>query len=543
MRVASFVYLVFFVFSISFAQESSKYWVYLTDKSDQMELLESPEKILTAKAIQRRNLMGISIDISDLPISTAYIQEIEGLGIDTRVKSKWFNAISVDLTDAQRILVQDLPFVKKIEAQRKYQPVKAHTAAMSSAPLSPQVFDEDHYGFALTQIEMINGTYIHDQGYTGEGMTIAVLDAGFRRTDILPAFQTAWDEDRIVIGPDFVRGNDTLVDFTHSAHGMSVLGFMAGNIPETYVGTAPDADYILIRTEDASQEVLEEEGFWLMGAEYADSMGADLINSSLGYTVYDDSLENHTYADMDGNTTLITKAADMAASKGILVSNSAGNLGASVWYYISAPADGDSVLTVGSVDQYGISSAFSSHGPTSDDRVKPNIAAHGQGVIAVSVDSAFYPGNGTSYSAPVITGMTACLWQMKRDIENDSISNMEIIQLVENSASLYPFSNPDIGYGIPNFGLASAPLNIEEQASIDIAVYPNPFDTYIEIRAEKEFINGYVLTDLMGRKIMRENWENLMGSFQIEIPSKLARGNYLLILLTEAGNIEKKLIR
>ncbi len=536
--------IIGFTFSLNTkAQMKERYWLSFKDKNEQEELLKRPVTFLSSKSIERRRLQGIEVNNSDLPVSTIYLNQIKNLGIDIIFASRWFNMVSVDITKDQIRAISGLKFIQKVTRQKGFYKDVGVDELNNEDEIYTSPSLEDYYGLAKNQIEMINGIGLHDQGYKGQGMLIGVLDAGFYHADSLPVFSTAWNDNRITIGPDFVRGNDTLVDFSHSSHGTMVLGFMASELPETYVGTAPEASYILIRTENAVSEDIVEEHYWLQGAEYADSLGVDLINSSLGYTTFDDSLQNHSYEDLDGNTTLITKAADMAASKGILVVSSAGNSGAQSWHFISAPADADSVMTVGSVNEIGDSSPFSSHGPTSDNRVKPNIVGQGQGIFTVSVDSAFYPSQGTSFSAPVLTGMAACLWQYKRAIVSDSIDNMEIITLIENSSTLFPFSNADMGYGIPNFGLATAPLSLDELEDDGLVVFPNPFENSIMIESAYSHLLGYELMDIYGRIVVKGKLNSAVGKIEIQVPFQISQGNYILRLKTENGDLVKKLIK
>ncbi len=543
MRIALFFISCFILSFGLIAQEKDAYWIHFKDKNEQVNLLDRPSVFLSEQAISRRNLQGIPIDHSDLPVSEIYLTAVRGLGIHTVFASRWFNMVSVLMNEEDIRNLKQLEFISEITKQHGFKKNdRVENVFVSDFDTSLILVDE-YYGFAINQIKMLSGIDLHNLDYKGQGMTIAVLDAGFNSADILPVFENAWNANRIKIGPDFVRGNDTLVDFSHSNHGTFVLGFMASELENMYVGTAPLADYVLIRTENAPTENIVEEHCWLAGAEYADSLGVDLINSSLGYTTFDDSLQNHTYEDLDGNTTLITNAADMAASKGILVVNSAGNSGARAWHYISAPADADSVLTVGSVDGLGVSSPFSSHGPTADNRIKPNVAAHGQNIFTISIDSAFYPSQGTSFSAPVITGMAACLWQYKRDSVAVSIGNMDIISLIENSSSLFPFSNPDLGFGIPNFELASALLSLNEFDQGFVEVFPNPFKNNIHVEMDKQGIFAYQLVDLYGRIIFQDRMEEAVRVLDIQIPSTVSRGNYLLTIETANGSIVKKLIK
>ena len=251
---------------------------------------------------------------------------------------------------------------------------------------------------------------------------------------------------------------------------------------DSLIGAAPMANYLLFRTEDSESETIVEEDYWAAAAELADSIGVDIINSSLGYTImYDDTINSHTYSDMDGNTTIITKAADRAASRGILVVNSAGNSGLNSWYYIGAPADGDSVLAVGAVDYLGNIASFSSRGPSFDGRIKPNVCAKGMSVVVADQDSSIRYANGTSFSAPLVSGLSACLWQAILS-NNIDVSNMDIISLIQESSSLFSNPNDSLGYGIPNFYLSFLNSSIDSpNYESQINIFPNPFDNLFHL--------------------------------------------------------------
>jgi subtilisin family serine protease len=377
------------------------------------------------------------------------------------------------------------------------------------------------YGFGYTQIHMLGGDLMHEMGYRGQGKVIAILDAGFLNANTLSVFDSIWQNNQVLGTHDFVRGGD--IQFDEHVHGAMVLSCMAANSPGQLIGTAPKASYWLLRSEDGATEYIIEEYNWVSAAEYADSVGADIINSSLGYTEFDDPALNHTYADMDGNTAVCTRGADMAARKGILVVNSLGNEGSSQWYYLSAPSDGDSVMGIGAVDGSGVYASFSSHGPSYDGRVKPDVVAQGSGVAIVDPYSGSITfGGGTSFSSPITAGMVACLWQA-----NPSLNNMQIAQAIKQSASQY--ENPDdmLGYGIPDYVLANNILTVisgpEGNPGI-FDIYPNPFaDTFtIDLTAMEDQSNlnkglcRVDISDLTGR-IIGSQLISLTGSDKTEV--------------------------
>lgn len=420
-----------------------KFWIEFTDKKDNPYSLFQPNEYLSPRAIQRRRAQGIPIEVSDLPVTPNYIYGIRDLGATVNYTSKWLNgaAITTDSATFQRLL--KLPFVKSGEAIGYSKPTRP-IYPKDKPPSKNYPKAKDRYGNAGNQIKMLNGHTLHEMGYEGNGMLVAVLDGGFTNTDIMPFFDSLRNEGRLLQGRDFV--DNDYYPYESSSHGSQVLSTMGANLPGLMVGTAPGASYVCVKTEETGSELRIEEYNWVAGAEYADSLGADVLNSSLGYTRFDDRTMNYSYKDMDGNTTKVTQGADFAARKGILVVNSAGNSGAGDWKYIGAPADGDSVLAVAAVDAIGRKAYFSSFGPGSDGQIKPNISAKGQTTTVASLygyeaDHA----DGTSFASPVMAGMATSLWQAFPDK-----SNMEIIDALQNNSHLADDPSIGLGYGIPD---------------------------------------------------------------------------------------------
>ncbi len=474
-------FLLMLMISLSLASQTAPntWWVQFTDKTDSPYSILRPEEFLSQRSVERRNRFGIQVTEQDLPVNTEYIDSLKSAGLQILAKSKWFNAVTVFSTDT--LLIQSLStwtFIRQVKSGGKKVTGKSGNDkfAMEESSLQTEQKLTDttllRYGEATRQIGMLNGHILHNQGYMGQGMLIAVLDAGFWNANQNPAFDSLWQGGQIVSSWSFV--NRGPVTSTGHRHGSQVLSVMGSNMPGQLVGSAPKASYILLHTEDVASEYLVEEDYWVAGAEYADSAGADLINSSLGYSRFDDPAMNHTYADMDGNSTRITMAADIAASKGILVVTSAANEGQSDWHYITAPADADSVLTVGAVDSLGQYAAFSSTGPTYDGRIKPNVAGQGLMTAIASSDGSVVRGNGTSFSSPLVCGLVACLWQSNR-----SVHPADLIRLIEQSSS--QSMNPDslLGYGLPDFGKALFLIQGLDPVKLDgehlIRTFPNPF--------------------------------------------------------------------
>lgn len=546
MRVSILLCFVFFILShIAFSQTSQKiYAIQFSDKGN-FYSINNPEAFLSEKAILRRQKQGISIKNNDLPISPEYLQNIKNTGAKIRSASKWLNTISVEIENENQLnAIQQLNFIKKIEqlkskpnslSQNKFleeiKPNSLPTNAMSSRA-------NLNYGWSDIQNYMIVVHHLHNYNYWGQGMLIAVLDAGFTNTETHPLFNNLRNESRIVSTRNFVDGNSFVYDF--SSHGTFVLSTMAADSPNEMIGTAPKASYALFRTEDAASEYIQEEYFWAMGAELADSIGADVINSSLGYTEFDNPNENHTYADLDGNTTPVTIAADIAASKGILVVNSAGNAGQSNWKYVGAPADGDSVLAIGAVNAFEEIAGFSSNGPSFDGRVKPNVCAMGNNTVIADLPTGIRTGNGTSFSGPIIAGAAAALWQAF-----PNKNNMEIFRAIEQSAHKY--NNPDdfYGYGIPDFALASfileGTVNVNDQnKKLQFSIYPNPNNGVFSInnpspKAEMSVYDNsgkLIQHILLTEGIKQLSFKNLpKGIYIVQIKNENGIHNQKLLLL------------
>ncbi len=450
-----------------YGQTLPHYWVAFTDKQHNSYTLSQPLQFLSQRALDRRNNQNIALDSTDLPVSTYYIDSLRNLGLQITNVSKWLNGVTVVTNDTNLMdTIDNLGFVTF------HQLTKPLLLKLNSVKEVKgfQAVKSTNYGLGTDQISILHGNYLHQNGYRGDSMLIAILDAGFYHVNQMHLFDSLRADNRIVATYDFVT-DDTITYEAHT-HGMSVLSTMATNDPGYFIGTAPKASFLLLRSEDGNTEYLIEEDNWVTAAEYADSAGADLINTSLGYTTFDDSLQNHSYADMNGITTRIALGAGMAFKKGIFVVVSAGNSGDKLWHYISTPADAIDVLTVGAIDLAGNYAYFSSTGPSSDGRIKPNVAAPGANVMVAFPNDSISSGSGTSFSAPITCGLVACLWQAFPDK-----TNYEIKDAIERSASQYNFPDSLLGYGIPDFEKAFfllSGIKEEEINNISFLTYPNP---------------------------------------------------------------------
>jgi len=422
----------------------AKYWIEFTDKDNTPYSIFEPWEFLSPRAIERRKQQGIAVTETDLPVNPTYVQAIAKQGAVIHHTSKWLNAATVVADSLTIAGIRALPFVQKTEYVGVHHPPKAGKKKKGKS-LEPN-FEPltNPYGYGVHQILMMNGHVLHLGGFKGEDKLVAVLDGGFVNVDEMPFFDSLRTRNAFYQGRDFVD-NDLDV-FESSTHGSQVLSVMGSNVPGLFIGTAPGADFVCVKTEDTRSEFLVEECNWVAGAEYADSIGADIINSSLGYTAFNDKLMNYTYNDMTGEVSRATRAADIAFTKGMVVVNSAGNSGNGWWKYVGAPADGKNVLSIGATDDIGDRAAFSSFGPSADGRIKPNISAMGRNITVASVNGyRVHPSNGTSFSAPAVAGMIATLWSAFPEK-----TNQEIFDAMEMSGSLADNPDNELGYGIPD---------------------------------------------------------------------------------------------
>lgn len=446
------VLLVLLIISISEAK-AQRYIIKFKDKNFSQFTLANPSAFLSQRAVERRQRFSISIDSTDLPVTARYIDSLKSVaGVQILNTSKWMNQVSILISDAGALdKINSFPFVvntARIGSRIKTDDVKPsdkfETSKQANVAKTTNVASDFYtYGNAYAQMHIHNGEFLHNIGLRGQNMIVGLLDAGYFNYTTLPSFDSINKNGQVLGTWDFVTGNSSVSE-DHS-HGMNCLSIIAANIPGTFIGSAPKAAFYLFRTEDAATEYPIEEHNWVCGAERIDSAGGDVISSSLGYNLFDDPSFNYTYADLNGNTTMIARGADLAAKKGIVVVQAAGNEGAKAWKYISTPADADSVLTVGAVNAAGQVAAFSSYGPTADGQVKPDVASVGAGTIIQNANGSIGGGNGTSYACPNMAGLVTCLMQGFPEY-----SNMKIINTVRQAASAFATPNDRIGYGIPD---------------------------------------------------------------------------------------------
>ena len=438
--------LVLLVFALNiclgtFAQftpgDTLKYRISLKDKAATDYSLQKPEMYLSKKSIERRKRQGLEIDSTDLPVCKKYVDAIRKKGVHVLVTGKWDNFVTVSCNDSMLIAeIAGLPFVRSTE--RVWRGV-AKRASERDSLINKPLRTDSLYGPAITQIKMSHADRLHEAGFKGQGMTIAVIDAGFHNVDKIEAMKNI----NILGTRDFVNPEADI--YAESSHGMSVLSCMAMNQPNVMIGTAPEASYWLLRSEDEYSENLVEQDYWAAAIEFADSVGVDLVNTSLGYYSFDDPAKNYRYRDLNGHYALMSREAAKAADKGIVVVCSAGNSGSSSWKKITPPGDAENVITVGAVNKYGVLAPFSSVGNTADGRVKPDVVAVGLGSDVMGTDGNLRHANGTSFSSPIMCGMVACLWQACPEL-----TAKEIIELVRRSGDRAVFPDNIYGYGIPD---------------------------------------------------------------------------------------------
>lgn len=522
--------------------DTLKFWVSFKDKANSPYSVEKPLEYLSEKAIERRKKQNIEITEQDFPVNPNYVEKVLAVGVKKINTSRWLNGMSIltaDLDKVKKIL--KLPFVTSVEKvgvhsrkdNSKMDYLLEFFMSLGGEDGDSTVIDESHYGEGLNQIQMLNGVAMHQKGYTGKGVTIAILDGGFMNVHKLNTFAHLFRDKRIMGTWDFVQLDSNVFDDNN--HGMNVLSCIAAKTPGKMVGTAPDANFWLLRTEDANTEYIVEEYNWASGAEFADSAGVDIINSSLGYTNFDDESTNHTFKHLDGKTSVASIAAGIAAKKGIIVCNAAGNEGNDPWKYIGAPADAFGIITVGGVTPDSAHADFSSYGPTADGRIMPIVSAQASKAIVASVNNKFYGSQGTSFATPILCGMVACLRQA-----NPDKSVEEIIDAICFSASQHHKPDTILGHGIPDIVLANRYLGGDKDFDYkknQLAAEPNRvFKEHINFTSYSKSFDSILITlrNEKGSVVVREsvlpNVKEPKGFHKVNlvVDKKLPKGAYNL---------------
>jgi len=516
-RRALGVWLIIAFFLCNKAEASQfAFQVTFTDKNNTPYSLSSPLVYLSARALARRSTQGIAIDSTDLPVNAAYVDSVLTLtGGILHETSRWLNMCMILLADSSQILnLMGKPFISNItlvgyyatNLHRSSNTTGAHSNASASKPTSA---DATFYGNTWPETQLVNGNYLHDNGYKGQGMMIAVLDAGFIGTDTHPGFDSMWFSGRVVDMYDFTFRNTDV--FLQDGHGTGVLSTMAGYVPDTFVGSAPLAMYALYISEydiDPTNDQPLELDNMLCAAERADSVGADIITESLGYDLftYPPGSGQVFSTDLDGKTTIAAKAANIATKKGMLFVATAGNDGQGylTWgNHILTPGDADSALTIGSVDVTGTVSDFSGYGPNAAGQIKPDVCGMGFGAYAFDPGGGYAEPPGTSISTPQIAGWAACLWQA-----NPTATPYQIRQAIIRCANHYTSPGVQIGYGVPDFQCTEQALDVKPapspfSAAIWVVATPNPFTNDIKLSVspgQDGYVNFHII-DMAGKEI------------------------------------------
>ncbi|MGB3852566.1 MAG: S8 family serine peptidase [Tunicatimonas sp.] len=525
----------------------NRYVIFLSDKEGTSYSLERPLEFLSPTALERRALQQIPLDSSDLPVNERYVDLLAEAGADIYYTSRWLNAVMVD-GDQDAAMYQQMDFVDRVELIKPTRATGGGTGGGSAyggslAPASTGEQLADAQLLNVLQNEMLGIDAMHQAGYTGKGVSVAVFDGGFKGVDTVAYFRHLYENGRIIPGYDFV-GNSPNV-YRYGQHGTEALSCIAAYQPGVLEAGAYDANIMLCITEESGSEYRVEEYNWLFAAELADSAGIDVISTSLGYTTFDDPSMNYDYEDLDGNTAVITRAVNLAAKKGILCVISAGNEGSGRWRYVSPPADAIDVLSVGAVSSSGDRVSFSSFGPTADGRVKPDVSALGLQTVVVNARGDVVRSNGTSFSAPLITGLTAGVWEAFPKETNLEI--IERIRLAGNSA-LAP--NNELGYGIPTFSAALlVPTPDEEEIrEANYRVYPNPIESgklFIEAKTrDLSFPVEVFVYNSTGQRVMQTRFTS--GAFSPTLSldtSGLGQGVYILHVLSPTASDTMKVIK
>ena len=538
MQKLLFIFLLSPFVLFSQTPKLNKYWVEFSDKNNTPYCTCRPAEFLSARALERRARAGIAVVENELPVNANYVNALKINGVKVHNTSRWLNAAAVVADSAGAASLNNLPFVKKVTYIGRHIPIKnpPNRAPKKRSPVKtyPQPEGGGEFGYAGLQNSLLDIPALHLAGHRGDGIWVAVMDGGFTNVDTLPFFDSVALQGRLFPGWDFVERDGAI--YEGAQHGTSVLSVMAANLPGYFVGGAPDATYFLLKTEDTAGEYPIEESNWIAGAEWADSIGADIINASLGYTHFNDTTLNHRYHKLDGRSAIGSKGAAIAATKGMIVCNSAGNEGDGSWHYIGVPADAPGLIAVGAVDFEGKRASFSSFGPTPDGRIKPDLMAPGEEVVTSGgLGVQLGLSSGTSLASPMLVGALAALWSAY-----PGKTASEILDAVFASSDQADGPDNERGYGLPN--MAEAWLRLGGFQTYSLARASEHFFAFDRDRGELTFLifddlpatGAYLeLRDVFGQKIEGTSSmisRNTISTLKISGLDELPAGAYQLVL-------------
>ncbi len=507
-----------------------RYLILLKDKMGSEYLTSQPQAFLSARAIARRDKMHIKVTEQDLPVNASYIGQLKSKGAQVLYPLKWINGavVKADPTTLKNLL--RLPIVSGYYKNRALDSLPNPLKNNFNRILNPNI--QPDYGTSLAQINQLGVDVMHQTGFKGENILISLLDDGFMEANNLAALGAVYQEKRVLstLTTDPTRKSV----YESGSHGTAVMSTIAAQVPGKLYGTAFMANFALAQTEESQHELLIEEANWLRGAEWADSLGTDILSSSLGYTTFDNPIYDHSFQDMNGKTALSTLAALWASRRGIICTISAGNEGSSAWKYISSPADADSILTVGAVDRTGSRASFSSIGPSFDNRIKPDVAAMGLATVTALPTGTISTLNGTSFSAPLLAGLAAGLIQA-----NPTKNAWEIMQGIRLSGTNATKPDNNLGFGIPNFDRASkiiSPiLGTEPNPLPEILIYPNPLATGQQLHIKHAYTKTLQVDIISPQGTVVQTLNNIPSTLEIFLPPFIS-GKYYFRFTSEAGS-------
>ena len=522
--------------AVAFSQEDA--WVYFNDKPGAATYLSNPLTMLTQRALDRRTAQNIPLDITDVPIYQPYIDQItSATGITVMAQSKWLNCLHIRGTQTDISALTSLSFVNHVHyADNSLNSKMPHQSQIIPVNKQLSVQTNYNYGNSLNQVHMMNVDWLHQQGHTGAGKIIAILDAGFPGVDTAQPYQHLITTGAILGGYDYVNKSTNF--YSGDEHGAMVLSTIAGYTVGQLVGSAPDAQFYLFITEDVNSENPVEESNWVQAAEEADRVGVDIISTSLGYFAFDNTAYGHTYSDMTGNSAFASQGANIAFSRGIVVVASAGNEGQTSEPHVGVPAEATHVLAIGAVQANRNRASFSSIGPTFDGRLKPDVMAQGQACVLSDPTGTITTASGTSFSCPIMAGSIASFWQAV-----PSLTNQQVIDFVKQSADKYSNPNNQYGDGIPNFQLAltNALLSVNSSSKNAFVVYPNPTSSQFTISFPNGLENAEVtIYNTLGQVLFQKNVSQSSATVSLE---GLNSGIYLYNIANTSFSQSGKIIK